>query len=963
MKPKGWGKVIGILLLLVHTAVPGQQLHVTTTEVEFDNQPVKVKQLHQDKQGFVWLGTSQGLLRYTGTAYETYNLPDEPDTEKKQAVSAIYEDEQQLWVGYEDGTLAKKQGQQLIPVLKGGKHLTAPVAAILTGTDKTTWVATYGQGIYFGKGSHFYHLGTKQGLPDDYTYTLATDKKGRIWVGTDRGIAIITLTKNKPRIEVLNSEHGLPDNIVTSIQSLPAGKVMIGMQSAGITVYTPETRAFATPAKSINWTNGSITQLQHRHNGTWIGTDTNGLFWLSADGNTLRATTSKLKITDLLTDTEGQLWIADNSSTIIRANPVIRSIQELQTQNIHALLAARDKSIWFATNEGLFRKPENAPTEVYLSNRTKFQVVSLYEDEWGYIWVGTMGQGVLRLNPKTGNYTQLSINSGLVNENVLSITGRGRELWLATLGGVSKCLITGDGATDKPTYTFQNFTQENGLGINYIYQAFIDSKNRVWFATDGKGLTMLQNGKFTNFSAKHGLESKTVYSVTEDKAGAIWVSTLNAGVYKYDGQKFRNYSLKAGLHDLNITAIAADKQGNILLMNRQGLDVLNPETGDVLLYGKNVGISEPDPNLNVVSTGPDGRVWLGTQHGLFCYDPNFTTKQFKAVTRLQDVQVFFKSVLGQHTFGHDSNHLTFNYTGLWYQNPEDITYRIKLEGYDPDWTESRNHTITYPNLPPGKYKFQVISSATPAFPYKEAVSYEFRIKPPFWRTYWFYGVAFIVAGSGLYLFIKGREQRLRETERQEKDKVMFQFETLKSQVNPHFLFNSFNTLISTIEEDRDAAVTYVEKLSDFFRVMLTLREKNLIPLSQELDLIRDYAFLQQQRYRENLQVTITVPEANLNKLVAPLTLQLLLENAIKHNIISKARPLQVQVFVEGGFILVQNNFQPKLKPELSTNIGLQNIRKRYQLLRSQEIIVTQTEAYFTVSIPLIDEAEDGRTNY
>ncbi|MER2999480.1 sensor histidine kinase, partial [Pontibacter populi] len=839
--------------------------------------------------------------------------------------------------------------------------------AILEAKDKTLWVSTYGQGVYYAKERKINHLGTKQGLPDAYTYSLATDKQGRIWIGTDRGIAIISIKNTKPEIEVINSRHGLPDNIVTAVSKLSSGDMMIGMQSAGVTRYNVQTGQFTTPVASQNWNYGSITRLQPQQNGVWIGTDSNGLFWLSADGNSLQPAsdeTSNSKVTDLLTDSEGQIWITGNAPAILKANLAVRTVQELKGENILAVLATRDKSLWFATDIGLFRKIDNESATLVLNSSDKYQVVSLYEDKWGYIWVGTMGQGVLRLNPETGNYKQISVASGLVNENVPGISGKGNELWFATLGGVSKCTITGNGNSANPTYSFRNFTQQNGLGINYIYQAFIDSRNRVWFATDGKGITMLQDGKFTNFSQKQGVKSKTVYSITEDKKGHIWFSTLNEGVYRYDGKTFRNYSLPHGLHDLNITSIAADTRGNILLMNRQGLDVLNPETGNVLFYGKDAGITNPDPNLNVVSTAADGRLWFGTQNGLINYDPAFTTAQFKPQTRLEDVQVFFKSVLGQddHVFDHDSNHFTFDYTGLWYQNPEDVTYRVKLDGYDRDWTDSRNHTITYPNLPPGNYTFRVVSSATPTVSVADAVTYSFEITPPFWRTYWFYGLTLLAGISGLYLFVKWRENRLRETEQQEKDKLMFQFETLKSQVNPHFLFNSFNTLISTIEEDPDAAVVYVERLSDFFRVMLTMREKNLIPLQEELDLIRDYAYLQQQRFRENLQVTIDVPPSELQKSVAPLTLQLLLENAIKHNIISKAKPLQVSVFVEDGYVVVQNNCQPKQTPELSTKIGLQNIRSRYQLLGAPDIKVEQTQAFFTVKIPLLNQSEDGRTD-
>ncbi|MER2999375.1 two-component regulator propeller domain-containing protein, partial [Pontibacter populi] len=152
MKRKGWGKLIvtAIWLALVQFPVLGQSLHFNSTEVEYNNQPVKVSLLHQDWQGFIWLGTSYGLLRYTGTNYQLFSLPG--DSATAQPVSAIYEDsEKQLWVGFNDGTLAKRQGQKLAPVIALQKYINTPITAILEAKDKTLWVSTYGQGVYYAK--------------------------------------------------------------------------------------------------------------------------------------------------------------------------------------------------------------------------------------------------------------------------------------------------------------------------------------------------------------------------------------------------------------------------------------------------------------------------------------------------------------------------------------------------------------------------------------------------------------------------------------------------------------------------------------------------------------------------------------------------------------------------------------------------------------------------------------------
>ena len=197
--------------------------------------------------------------------------------------------------------------------------------------------------------------------------------------------------------------------------------------------------------------------------------------------------------------------------------------------------------------------PDGYTTELVFTAQPfhKYKVISLYEDNSGFIWAGTFGGGVFRLNKATQNATQFTEKNGLVNNNVLSITGAGNELWLATLGGASRIKMDNDGR-EKPQ--FENFNQQDGIGFNYIYQVFADSKKRTWFATDGKGLTKLENGRFTNYSARNGLASKTVYSITETPDGMIWVSTPKNGIYKFDGRKFTNFSTKQGLHDLNTTA-------------------------------------------------------------------------------------------------------------------------------------------------------------------------------------------------------------------------------------------------------------------------------------------------------------------------------------------------------------------------------------------------------------------------
>ncbi|MDQ3536483.1 MAG: histidine kinase [Bacteroidota bacterium] len=193
------------------------------------------------------------------------------------------------------------------------------------------------------------------------------------------------------------------------------------------------------------------------------------------------------------------------------------------------------------------------------------------------------------------------------------------------------------------------------------------------------------------------------------------------------------------------------------------------------------------------------------------------------------------------------------------------------------------------------------------------------------------------------------------SEKLKRQNLISQFETLKNQVNPHFLFNSLNTLITIIPEDTQLAVEYVQKLSKVYRYVLQLNDKKLIELQSELTFIKDYIFLNKIRFGENLQVNFNIPEGKNNFMVAPLTIQMLIENAIKHNVISTEKPLIIDIYVENNDVLViKNNLQKKISGVESTRIGLQNLITRYKFLTQKMVNVIVTTSNFMVTLPLLE---------
>jgi two-component system, LytTR family, sensor kinase len=202
-------------------------------------------------------------------------------------------------------------------------------------------------------------------------------------------------------------------------------------------------------------------------------------------------------------------------------------------------------------------------------------------------------------------------------------------------------------------------------------------------------------------------------------------------------------------------------------------------------------------------------------------------------------------------------------------------------------------------------------------------------------------------------FFEAWKQNVKKTEALARENVQSQLEVLKNQLDPHFLFNSLNTLAALIEDENIPAQTYLEQLSDVYRYVLVSREKNTVTLEEEMAFLNAYIYLNKMRFRDNLDVETTVDEAAYRQHVAPLSLQMLVENAIKHNVVSRDNPLKIKIFQENNYLNIVNNLQEKTTFEKSTKVGLQNIINRYRLLTDRQVEVLTSDWNFTVRIPLI----------
>jgi sensor histidine kinase YesM len=233
------------------------------------------------------------------------------------------------------------------------------------------------------------------------------------------------------------------------------------------------------------------------------------------------------------------------------------------------------------------------------------------------------------------------------------------------------------------------------------------------------------------------------------------------------------------------------------------------------------------------------------------------------------------------------------------------------------------------------------------------VNYNFQERSKALLTIIFISIMTMAIYEAIYFYVRLKKS-IREEEQSKQAVIQAQLDALRNQAQPHFFFNTLNTLRDIIDQNsKIEAAEFVDKLSDMYRFLLEAGNANLIPLRDELKFSKAYIHIQSERFGANLQLNWNIPEAALDTMVVPMSLQLLLENAIKHNIISKAKPLEVTIRIEDDSLVVVNKMQAKSTQLPSTKVGLKNIEKRYALLTEKQVEIVNNGTEFSVSLPLL----------
>lgn len=917
-------------------------------ELEISNyyQDLSINVIEFDPNGYMYLGTNEGLFSYDGFKFSAI-----VNTEKIKNITAIYFYNSKVFIGNKKGNIYVSDYHDETHAYKLIASVEAEIADIKSDDKGNIWVASLGAGLLklSSTTKDFKLQKYKENL---YCYDLEFIEK-KIWVASDEGI--FNIDANAKIDELENINDAIADRIVTAL-NYTSGNLYVGTESKGYFIYNLRKKYFQ--AKNQLSHLGEIKNINYHHEMVWLLTNDSGLVNVNvrAELNTFNKRNAKLdkSVSDLKIDREGNIWLATLNNKLISFNTSFQKLNLTQnSNNILCVYQDRSKKIWYSDSKNIYVH-QHKITQKVLGNLPDLNVVSIHEDEFGYMWFGTFDKGLIRYHPKKNTYRFFNIKNGLINDNILSMASDKGYLWLATLGGVSKIKYAAD---MNANYVIENFDKEDGIGSNFIYQVFIDSKHRIWFATDGKGITVFENNKFKNYSIKEGLMSKTIYSITEDANGLIWLNTAKDGLVYYDGKVFKKFTREDGLRSYTNAGIVADHFENLLVISNKGVDMINVKTKNIHYHDSEIDFLNLEPNINAYHRpNNSNEIWFASQNNIYVYYQGFQELWNGPKTLLRNVKVNSElidySMINE--FEYNQNYFSFDVIGLWYHKPSEVKYRYKLEGYDVNWIQTTDNTINYSKLPPGNYVFKISSSANSSFNDAKVIEYKFEVLKPYWLRTWFIVLVLAVLVALILFISMYRIQRLKKREQYERERVKFELDTLRNQINPHFLFNSFNTLIGLIEIDTDRAVKYVEHLSDFYRELLNHRDLDVISLKQELDLLKSYIYILDQRFANKLFVNIKVAEEFLTKNIAALSLQLLVENAIKHNEVSREKPLVIDIYIEGDSIVVTNKKQKHTHEIKSTKIGLENIKNRYKLFSNKSIEIIDDENNFTVKLPLID---------
>ena len=771
-----------LLLALPAAAVLPQRF--TRFSVEQGLSQSTVQAILQDRRGFIWFGTEEGLNRYDGYSFVVFkNDPTDAKSLPGNKISTLHEDRQgRLWVGTWKGlSLFDYRAETFTAIPQIHKR----VAAILEDADGTLWVATEGEGLLVrGPADVTFHPYLHQ--PKDpnslRSYNLSSvlrDHKGRLWIGSlDAGIDRFDEASRQfihyqadPR-----DERSLSSNEVWQLAEDGQGKIWIATYGGGLNTYGERTGGFEHYRHSEHDPSSipadRLTAVFADRSGTlWIGTDGAGLarydqalrqFVAFTNNPSDPFSLSTNVVRSIYEDRQSQLWVG---TYLGGANLLGRQRgfgyfthramdrQSLSAPAVASFLEDDAGHIWIGT-EGGWLDRFDPQSRKFVAYRFPFRdpggaaVMCLHQDKRGRIWLGTYRGGLARFNPKTEafqTYRHTTANpKSVANDEIWAIEEDAEgKLWLGTNDGLDR--FDPDSGVVLSHYGIADLQQ---VGIRTLH---FDRQGNLWVGALGVlALLPRRSNSFVHYEDDgrdpNSLSHPFVSRILEDHKGRIWIGTLGDGLYLYNSVN-RSFAHYKNLPSTNINGMEEDNTGQFWISTNHGLSRFDPDSGSVENFDLTNGLQSLQFHLGASLKLQNGRLLFGSTDGFYDFDPKEITRDtYAPPVVFTSLRIFNEpahlsaplSTLNQVTLSAKDKIFSIEFAALDYTFPRHNRYAYRLEGFSDQWIAlDTKREVTFTNLDPGKYQFRVKACNNDGVWNQEGAGLDVGIAPIWYQTIWF----------------------------------------------------------------------------------------------------------------------------------------------------------------------------------------------------------------------------------
>ena len=741
-----------------------------------------VQAIAQTSDGYLWIGTREGLARFDGVQFTVFNSKNTPQI-KNSSINALYSDRQgSLWIGSDGGGLICLNNGNFTLYTKTNGLAGDVVKSIYEGPDDSKWIGTSTGMSRFKDGKfvnytrlYFTH---KPSLISSFINSICGDREGNLWVATSGGLNRL----KDESVDLFTTADGLPNNTLRTVFEDREGRLWIGT-TYGIAQY--EHNSFHSYNVHNGLSDNFVTSIcEDRDGNIWVGTYgglsryVNGVFFtqLNNEGEPFD------QVNAVFEDREGSIWVASKEG-LIQLSPkqfvAYTRRQGLSHNNVMSVLEGRDGSLWTGTWGGGLNRFKDGKFATVDSTRgvNASQILATCQARDGSIWAGAEYDGGL-YHLKDGKVARFTSKQGLVGAGIKVLCeDTNGALWIGTGRGLN--CFKNDQFT---TYT----TTNSHLPGNMIRAIREDHAGRLWIGTDG-GLCHWENGDFINESTNQGLSDPVINALYEDRESNLWVGTDSGGLNCLDGRRSIAFTTRQGLYSDRILEIVEDNHGwlwmtcykGIFRVQKKNLDDLAAGRVDSLtciVYGKADGMESAQCNgvaKPAAWKAQDGRLWFPTTKGLVVTDPNRKLNEVPPPLLINEIFADRKKIDREKSSRADSSdpvskaspelivppgsgELEFHYTTLSFLSPDRDRFRYKLEGVDSSWVDAGTHRIAhYNNIYPGRYRFLVQAANNDGIWNDTGTAVTVILRPHFWQSQFFIipavlGVLVLVGGAVRY---------------------------------------------------------------------------------------------------------------------------------------------------------------------------------------------------------------------